>query len=134
MSYTGHHRGRRHVLVAVLVGVVVLVAPAARTAELVMFTRPGCPWCAAWEREVGDVYAKTDIGQRAPLRRVDLQRDATGGVDLDRDVRFTPTFVLARDGREIGRIAGYPGEAHFWARLERLIERLETKTNPADTS
>lgn len=99
-----------------------------------MFTRPGCPWCAAWEREVGDVYAKTDIGQRAPLRRVDLQRDATGGVDLDRDVRFTPTFVLARDGREIGRIAGYPGEAHFWARLERLIERLETKTKPADTS
>jgi thioredoxin-related protein len=110
-----------------MLGIAVLAAPAASAAELVMFTRPGCPWCAAWEREVGDAYGKTDIGQVAPVRRVDLRRDDTGGLELDRRIRYTPTFVLARDGREVGRIAGYPGEAHFWARLERLIGRLDRK-------
>lgn len=125
MSYTSRHRGGRRALAAVVLGIVVLAAPVVSAAELVMFTRPGCPWCAAWEREVGDAYAKTDIGQVAPVRRVDLRRDDTGGLELDRRIRFTPTFVLARDGREVGRIAGYPGEAHFWGRLERLIGRLE---------
>jgi thioredoxin-related protein len=125
MLYTGHHKGGRHALAAVLAGIVALTAPAANAAELVMFTSPGCPWCAAWERDVGDAYAKTDLGQVAPLRRVNLHRDDTAGLDLDRTVRVTPTFVLARDGREVGRIAGYPGESHFWTRLERLIAQLK---------
>ena len=36
-------------------------------------------------------------------------------------IRFTPTFVLVDDGREIGRIEGYPGEDFFWGLLERLL-------------
>jgi hypothetical protein len=31
---------------------------------------------------------------------------------------------LLDDGREVGRILGYPGEGHFWGLLGELIERL----------
>ena len=40
--------------------------------ELVMFERHGCPWCARWNEEIGGVYAKTEEGAQAPLRRVDI--------------------------------------------------------------
>ena len=39
--------------------------------------------------------------------------------------RFTPVFVLVEEGREIGRIRGYPGDTFFWGLLASLIERLD---------
>ena len=95
-------------------------APAA-AAELVMYRRDGCPYCATWERVIGPVYPKTDIGKRIPLRQVDLDRKPDGKVVLISPVRFTPTFVLVDSGRELGRIEGYPGEDFFWGLLERLL-------------
>jgi thioredoxin-related protein len=86
-----------------------------------MFRRVGCPWCAAWDREIGPIYAKTELGQRIAIRLIDLdQRDAMK-FKLESPVRFTPTFVLLDEDREIGRIEGYPGEDFFWVRLERLV-------------
>lgn len=104
-----------------------LAADLALAAELVMFNRAGCPWCAAWEREIAPIYPRTDIGRRLSLRRVDIAEQARETA-LRQPVRFTPTFVLIEAGREIGRIEGYPGEDFFWARIEKLAETL---TNPA---
>ena len=96
-------------------------ARSAVAAELVMFRRDGCPYCATWDRVVGPIYPKTEIGKRIPLRRVDLDRSADGKVTLVSPIRFTPTFVLVDLGRELGRIEGYPGEDFFWGLLERLL-------------
>jgi hypothetical protein len=101
----------------------VVMAGMAGAAELVMYRSPGCPWCALWDREIGAVYAKTDLGRRAPLRMVDLAR-GDPSLRTESPIRYSPTFVLAEGGREIGRIEGYPGEAFFWGLLERLLERL----------
>ena len=90
--------------------------------ELVMFRQSGCPWCAAWDREIGPVYPRTEIGQRAPVRFVDLAR-ARDTAGLKGPVRFTPTFVLFDGGREIGRIEGYPGQDFFWGLLENLVPK-----------
>ena len=38
-------------------------------------------------------------------------------------VRFTPTFVLIDEEREIGRIEGYPGQEFFWGLLENLVRK-----------
>jgi thioredoxin-related protein len=97
-----------------------LLAPAADAYELVMFRRAGCPWCTAWDRDIGPIYAKSEVGRRTPLRHVDLDRDAGVKLKLKSPVRFTPTFVLVDGDREIGRIEGYPGEDFFWGLLERL--------------
>ena len=104
-----------------------LMPIAARPAELVMFWRSGCHWCAAWDREIGAIYPKTDVGRRIELRKVDVDRD-TPEVTLNSPIRYTPTFVLVDNQREVGRIDGYPGEAFFWG----LLERLEAKLARAD--
>ena len=112
---------------------VVLLASAVDAAELVMFRRDGCPWCAMWDREIGPIYPKTDLGRRAPLRMVDLDRGGDSAVRPRSPIRYTPTFVLAENGEELGRIEGYPGDAHFWALLDRLLAPLPSP-NPKGMS
>jgi hypothetical protein len=36
----------------------------------------------------------------------------------------TPVFVLIDQGREIGRIRGYPGEVNFWGLIENLVAKI----------
>ena len=102
-----------------------LLALPASAAELLMYRRAGCPWCLAWDKEVGPVYPKAEIARRAPLRMVDLDAGASAHVELTRPIRYTPTFVLARDGREVGRIEGYPGDSFFWGLLDKLESYLD---------
>ena len=40
-------------------------------------------------------------------------------------MRFTPTFVLVRDGQEIDRIEGYPGQDFFWSLLAMMLQRAK---------
>jgi hypothetical protein len=37
------------------------------------------------------------------------------------------------DGREIGRIRGYPGEDFFWGLLGEMIEKLDTPGESANS-
>lgn len=114
----------RWVAVGFLAAAVGSGAGGAAAAELVMFAEPGCGWCAQFDAEIGEIYPKTDEARRAPLRRVDLGAGLPAEFVHLRPVTFTPTFVLMEDGREIGRILGYPGEMHFWGLLGALLERL----------
>ena len=100
------------------------LAVEAQAAELLMYRRAGCPWCQAWDEAIGPSYPKSDLGRLLPLRTVDLDRDPAPAVTLLRPVLFTPTFVVADEGREIGRIEGYPGQDFFWGLLEKLARRL----------
>lgn len=92
-------------------------------AEFYMFRRAGCPWCAAWDREIGPAYDKTEIGRRAPLRMVDIYGEQPP-VALKGRIIYTPTFVLVENGREVGRIEGYPGNQFFWGLLNGLLHQL----------
>jgi hypothetical protein len=104
----------------------ILFLSAADAAELVMFRREGCVWCARWDRDVGPIYGKTEFGRRAPLRMVDIARGAPG-LRTRGPVIYTPTFVLVENGQEIGRIEGYPGDAFFWGLLEQLLEQARAQ-------
>ncbi|RDV05883.1 hypothetical protein [Undibacter mobilis] len=103
-----------------------LAAAPARAAELVMFEDAGCMWCARFNAEVAPVYAKTDEGRRAPLRRVESGKPLPQDIAFIESERFTPLFVLVDQGREIGRIRGYPGEDHFWGLLGMLLKKLDS--------
>ncbi len=94
---------------------------AAEDAELIMVDRAGCPYCIAWKDQIGPAYPNTDLGKYAPLRIVDIRDGAPDGVSFSRPALFTPTFILIRDGQELGRIEGYPGEDFFWGLLEKLM-------------
>jgi hypothetical protein len=103
--------------------VMMFLACAADAAELVMYRRDGCPWCAKWDREVGPIYPKTEFSSRAPLRMINLDHDQDLPISYG-PILYTPTFVLVAGSREIGRIEGYPGDEFFWVRLASLLEKL----------
>ncbi len=113
---------RRVILIAGILHAL-LLAPAT-AAELLMFEEKWCSWCERWNAEVGVIYAKTDEGKRAPLRRIDIHASLPDDVVLTSRPQFTPTFVLVEDGQEIARIEGYPGEDFFWGLLAKMLEKL----------
>ena len=102
-----------------------LLATASPAAELVMFEQKGCVWCQRFDREIAPAYDKTTEGRRAPLRRVDIAKPQPGDLAFVQRERYTPVFVLVQNGREFGRIRGYPGDTFFWGLLANLIERLD---------
>lgn len=108
---------------------VLLLAPATVRSDtvLLMAEEPGCVWCARWNEEIAQIYPKTGEGAAAPLRRFDIRTGVPEGVTLDRKVRYTPTFILVHDGKEQGRIEGYPGEDFFWGLLGHLMTRAQIK-------
>ena len=73
---------------------------------------------------VGDVYAKTDEGRQAPLRRVSLDAPRPADLASLQSITFSPTFVVMDEGREYGRIVGYPGEDFFWPMLREILSML----------
>lgn len=108
----------------VLVGLfLALTAPARADLQLAMFEQQGCPYCILWHNELGDIYPKTPEGKLAPLRSVNLRKGVPDDITLTTGKpTFTPTFVLLRDGVEIGRITGYPGEDFFWGLLGKMLQ------------
>ncbi len=116
---------RRFSLILLGIGLVFGAPSLGNAAELLMFESDDCIWCDAWNEEIGPIYPKTAEGRRAPLRRVDIHAARPQDLQNIEGVRFTPTFVLTDDqGREVGRINGYPGEDFFWGLLSELIAKL----------
>lgn len=115
----------RHIAIALLLltGLGPGMRPAA-AAELIMFEDAGCVWCAKFNRDVAPAYPKTAEGKRAPLRRVGINDRLPADIAFIQVERLTPLFVLVDQGREIGRIRGYPGEEHFYGLLSGLIRKL----------
>ena len=101
-----------------------LAAPVSAISEtrLLMAEEEGCYWCAKWDAEISHIYPKTAEGRIAPLERFDV-RSAHPVYTFAKRVAYTPTFLLIDDGKEVGRIEGYPGEDFFWPLLSDLFAR-----------
>lgn len=97
----------------------------AQADELVMFQQDGCPYCAAWNRDIGKVYAKTDEAKLLPLRRVDIHVARPADLQAIEGIRFTPTFVVLHCGREEARIVGYQSDEQFWALLDEGVRKIK---------
>lgn len=94
---------------------------------LLMAEEEGCYWCGKWNNEISHIYPKTAEGQAAPLKRFNLRVDKPN-VNFKGRVVFTPTFILVKDGTEIGRIEGYPGEDFFWSLLSEMLTKANMKS------
>ena len=98
-------------------------------AELMMVEQQGCYYCLEWKDQLGHIYPKTPEGKYAPLKTIDITEvDQLKG--LQRDVIFTPTFVLMEDNKELGRLEGYSSEDFFWELLELILEKETDYTVP----
>ncbi len=124
-------------IVRTLLIIYFLVLPTAHAAaaELVLFETEGCPWCEAWDQEVGKIYDLTDEARMLTLRRVELRDPIPADLRLSEDVKYTPTFVVVDDGKEVGRIVGYIGQEQFWGLLGEIIKNLQrTKSSQIEKS
>jgi hypothetical protein len=82
-------------------------------------------WCQRFDREIAPAYDKTTEGSaRRCAASISANRSRRTLAFIRRE-RFTPVFVLIDNGREFGRIRGYPGEAFFWGLFATLLERLD---------
>lgn len=109
---------------------ILLFPLSALSAELVMVEQAGCEWCKVWNEEIAPTYPLTREGKIAPLRRVNIHDTLPHDLKFIRGLVYTPTFVLVHDGREVGRILGYPGEDFFWGLLTKLIAKLPARKEP----
>ena len=96
----------------------------ARAAEMVMLVQPGCAWCARFDAEIAPAWPNTPEGQRAPLRRVDITAPWPADLPGIPTERFTPTFILVEQGKEIARLRGYPGNQFFWYLVDDMLAKL----------
>ena len=88
--------------------------------QLVMITSSHCPWCEAFEDDVGKGYDRTEEALIYPLRRHDFYQEMPDDLAHLTPATMTPTFIVMRDGMEVGRIVGYPGAELFWWRISEF--------------
>ena len=88
---------------------------------LLLVESPGCPFCAAFRREVLPGYGARPEGRAAPVVAVPLDGPWPDGLVLGRAPYATPTFILLRDRVEIGRFQGYETPDWFWRELGSLL-------------
>jgi len=103
----------------------VLPVHPALAGELILLEQKGCIYCKKWDAEIGLAYPNTEEGKLAPLRKVDIDEAIPEDLENIRIERFTPTFVLIENGREVGRIRGYPGDEFFWFLLGELLDEAK---------
>jgi thioredoxin-related protein len=112
-------------LFATFVLLFMVMVPQTGASELIMLEQKGCAWCERWHAEIGGIYPKTSEGKKAPLRLVDIDEpipDDLAGIRIE---RFTPTFVVVNEGKEVGRIRGYPGDEFFWFLLGEILAKTD---------
>ena len=82
--------------------------------RLVLVTSDHCPFCQAWERDIGVLYEKSPYAPSLPLKRVYIGSVMPEGVTLQSPVLGTPTFLIIHNGQEIDRQRGYDNAEMFW--------------------
>jgi hypothetical protein len=113
-------------LSALLTAVCISIAGSANAQmQLLMAEEVGCMWCERWNSQVAPIYPKSAEGKIAPLTRIDINAPLPDNLDISRPLHYTPTFILIEDGKEIGRIEGYPGEDFFWGLLGQMIANAQ---------
>jgi hypothetical protein len=103
------------------------VEPGAHPAsmELIVFEHPDCAYCRIFRQNIAPSYQRSPRGPQAPLRYVDIAKSDITGLRLSERIDTLPTAVLMKDGREVGRIAGYWGRDGFLRMLAHIMSAVE---------
>lgn len=83
--------------------------------ELIMFETSLCNHCAVFDDEVVKLYKSHSLAQMAPMVKVNLDEEGTGRYHLNKPIQMVPTFIVMKNGKEIGRISGMVNKFAFLA-------------------
>ena len=115
----------RNILIRFLVVLffIAITHNAAAATRLIMVTSEHCPYCQAWERDVGVVYDKSPYAAELPLSRVGIGGEMPENVAIEKPIVGTPTFLIILNGQEIDRQRGYvDAEMFFWWLSEHMVK------------
>ena len=73
--------------------------------KLVMITADYCVYCQIWEKEIGEIYPKTDISKSFPLERIELDEYLISNDSSNYQTKITPTFVFFKENEVIGPVS-----------------------------
>ena len=88
---------------------------------LLMITDKTCLICMIWEKQIGEIYPKTEIANKFPLSRIEMNDFVNYNKHKIKKTNITPTFVYIRNNNEKGRIEGYTSPEMFWWQVDEII-------------
>lgn len=103
-----------------------LATPFAAAADLLYVYSKSCPSCLRFDRDVGEIYPRTQESSRAPMTKVTMDElaDHPLGACIGEEVFGTPTFIMLNQCTELDRIVGYSTDELFWLGLNRMLNQL----------
>ncbi len=115
----------RHYIPSALFCAIILLVTFSKTVHaegsLLMITDATCPFCKAWEKEIGTIYPKTDVAKTFPLVRISINTPLETFSKNSKAAIGTPTFIFIENSEEIGRISGFSNAETFWWLIEDII-------------
>ena len=91
------------------------------TSLLLMITDKTCLICMVWEKQIGKIYPKTEIANKFPLSRIEMNDFVNYTKHKIKKTNITPTFIFIRNNNEKGRIEGYTSPEMFWWQVDEII-------------
>ena len=88
---------------------------------LLMITDKTCLICMVWEKQIGKIYPKTEIANKFPLSRIEMNDFVNYSKHKIKKTNITPTFIFIRNNNEQGRIEGYTSPEMFWWQVDEII-------------
>ena len=88
---------------------------------LLMVTDKTCLICMIWEKQIGKIYPKTEIANKFPLSRIEIQDFVNYTKYKLEKTSITPTFIFIKDDNEKGRIEGYTNPEMFWWQVDEIV-------------
>ena len=88
---------------------------------MLMVTEKKCLVCNIWEKQIGEIYPKTEIANKFPLLRIEI-KDFVNYFKIElKKTKITPTFIFIDNNIEKGRIVGYTNPEMFWWQVDEII-------------
>ena len=88
---------------------------------LLMITDKTCLICMVWEKQIGKIYPKTEIANKFPLSRIEMNDFVNYSKHKIKKTNITPTFIFIKNNNEQGRIEGYTSPEMFWWQVDEII-------------
>ena len=88
---------------------------------LLMITDKTCLICMVWEKQIGKIYPKTEIANKFPLSRIEMNDFVYYSKHKIKKTNITPTFIFIKNNNEQGRIEGYTSPEMFWWQVDEII-------------
>ena len=83
--------------------------------ELIIFETSLCNHCAVFDADIAKLYKSHSLAKKAPMVKVNLDEVGTGRYHLQKPIEIVPTFVVMKNGKEIGRMSGMVNKFAFLA-------------------